>query len=182
VVKCYPGGTSIKQPYGEVFKEVGLSFLAYRGASLLLTGGGEILCTDGYCHYHLPAVVHKMDPGILAQQSDVRCKRGRLGVIMLSPAAHTSKGLAKAFVSSAGGKGPENRDTPTPLSCAQSQGESLKLESTTSYLEPQGGEQLQEKVGVNPLYSNKDFGVNLSANSNHFNDLLQCRSNSIPEI
>jgi len=25
---------------------------------------------------------------------------------MLSPAAHTSKGLAKAFVSSAGGKGP----------------------------------------------------------------------------
>jgi hypothetical protein len=31
------------------------------------------------------------------------------------PAAHTSKGLAKAFVSSAGGKGPENRDTPAPL-------------------------------------------------------------------
>src|SRR5215207_9654441 len=31
-------------------------------------------------------------------------------------AAHTSKGLAKAFVSSAGGKGPENRDTPAPLS------------------------------------------------------------------
>src|SRR5829696_3730237 len=41
----------------------------------------------------------------LAQQSDVRCKRGRLGVIMIAPAAHTSKGLAKAFVSSAGGQG-----------------------------------------------------------------------------
>ena len=26
---------------------------------------------------------------------------------MVAPAAHTSKGLAKAFVSSAGGKGPE---------------------------------------------------------------------------
>ena len=26
---------------------------------------------------------------------------------MIAPAAHTSKGLAKAFVSSAGGKGPE---------------------------------------------------------------------------
>jgi len=49
----------------------------------------------------------RQDPGILAQQSDVRCKRGRLGVIMIAPAAHTSKGLAKAFVSSAGGKGPE---------------------------------------------------------------------------
>src|SRR5829696_10201880 len=35
---------------------------------------------------------------------------------MIAPAAHTSKGLAKAFVSSAGGKGPENRDTPAPLS------------------------------------------------------------------
>src|SRR5215216_6220657 len=58
----------------------------------------------------------RQDPGILAQQSDVRCKRGRLGVIMIAPAAHTSKGLAKAFVSSAGGKGPENRDTPAPLS------------------------------------------------------------------
>jgi hypothetical protein len=34
---------------------------------------------------------------------------------MIVPAAHTSKGLAKAFVSSAGGKGPENRDTPAPL-------------------------------------------------------------------
>ena len=34
---------------------------------------------------------------------------------MVAPAAHTSKGLAKAFVSSAGGKGPENRDTPAPL-------------------------------------------------------------------
>src|SRR5215213_8671359 len=32
---------------------------------------------------------------------------------MITPAAYTSKGLAKAFVSSAGGKGPENRDTPT---------------------------------------------------------------------
>src|SRR5215211_5949246 len=60
-----------------------------------------------------------MDRGILAQQSDVRCKRGRLGVIMIAPAAHTSKGLAKALVSSAGGKGPENRDTLAPLSCAQ---------------------------------------------------------------
>jgi len=49
----------------------------------------------------------RQDPGILAQQSDVRCKRGRLGGIMIAPAAHTSKGLAKAFVSSAGGKGPE---------------------------------------------------------------------------
>jgi hypothetical protein len=39
---------------------------------------------------------------------------------MIAPAAHTSKGLAKAFVSSAGGKGPENRDTPALLSCAQS--------------------------------------------------------------
>ena len=48
-----------------------------------------------------------MDRGILAQQSDVRCKGGRLGVIIIAPAAHTSKGLAKAFVSSAGGKGPE---------------------------------------------------------------------------
>jgi hypothetical protein len=47
------------------------------------------------------------DTGILAQQSDVRCKRGRLGVIMIAPAAQTFKGLAKAFVSSAGGKGPE---------------------------------------------------------------------------
>src|SRR5215204_105631 len=59
-----------------------------------------------YCHY-LPAVVHKMDPSIIAQQSDVRCKRGRLCIILIAPAAHTSKGLAKAFVSSAGGKGPE---------------------------------------------------------------------------
>ena len=57
------------------------------------------------CHY-LPAVVHN-GPGILAQQSDVRCKRGRLGGIMIAPAAQTSKGLAKAFVSSAGGKGPD---------------------------------------------------------------------------
>jgi hypothetical protein len=48
-----------------------------------------------------------MDRGILAQQSDVCCKRGRLGVIMIAPAAQTSKGLAKAFVSSAGGKGPD---------------------------------------------------------------------------
>jgi hypothetical protein len=104
--------------------------------------------------------------------------------MMIAPAAHTSKGLAKAFVSSAGGKGPENRDTPTPLSCAQSQGESLKLESTTIYLEPQGeeGGRLQEKVGVNPLYSNRCFGVNLRAYSNHFNDLLQCCGNSIPDI
>jgi hypothetical protein len=57
----------------------------------------------------------RQDPGILAQQSDVRCKRGRLCVILIAPAAHTSKGLAKAFVSSAGGKGPENRETPAPL-------------------------------------------------------------------
>src|SRR5215210_7104790 len=34
-------------------------------------------------------------------------KRGRGGVIMIAPAAQTSKGLAKAFVISAGGKGPE---------------------------------------------------------------------------
>jgi hypothetical protein len=38
---------------------------------------------------------------------------------MIAPAAQTFKGLAKAFVSSAGGKGPENRDTPALLSCAQ---------------------------------------------------------------
>jgi hypothetical protein len=49
----------------------------------------------------------RQDPGILAQQSDLRCKRGRLCVILIAPAAHTSKGLAKAFVSSAGGKGPD---------------------------------------------------------------------------
>jgi hypothetical protein len=48
-----------------------------------------------------------MDRGILAQQSDVRCKRERQSVIMIAPVTHTSKGLAKAFVSSAGGKGPE---------------------------------------------------------------------------
>jgi len=63
----------------------------------------------------------RQDPGILAQQSDVRCKRGRLGVIMISPAAYTSKGLAKAFVSSAGGKGLEllslQIKLPAPLSC-----------------------------------------------------------------
>src|SRR5215216_981722 len=53
----------------------------------LLTDGGEIPYTDGYCH-SLPAVAHKMDPGILAQQSDVRCKRGRLGVIMMAPVAY----------------------------------------------------------------------------------------------
>jgi len=55
----------------------------------LLTGGGENLreTTMDYCHCHLPAVVHKMDPGILAQQSDVRCKRGRRGVIMIAPVA-----------------------------------------------------------------------------------------------
>src|SRR5215218_2525636 len=41
----------------------------------------------------------RTDTGILAQQSDVCCKRGRLGVIMIVPAAHTFKGLAKAFVS-----------------------------------------------------------------------------------
>ena len=55
----------------------------------------------------LPPRRRPMDRGILAQQSDVRCKRGRLGVILIAPAAHTSKGLAQAFVSSAGGKGPE---------------------------------------------------------------------------
>ena len=49
----------------------------------------------------------RQDAGILAQQSDVRCKRGWLYVILIAPAAHTSKGLAKAFVSSVGGKGPE---------------------------------------------------------------------------
>jgi hypothetical protein len=82
--------------------------------------GGETLYTNGYCHY-LPAVV-QAGPRHLstAQQSDVSFKRGRLGVIMIAPAAHTiSKGLAKAFVSSAGGKGLETRDTPAPLSCAQ---------------------------------------------------------------
>jgi hypothetical protein len=57
-----------------------------------------------------------MDRGILAQQSDVRCKGGWLGVILIAPAAYTSKGLAKAFVSRTGGKGPENRDTPASLS------------------------------------------------------------------
>src|SRR5215207_4184977 len=39
----------------------------------LLMSGGETLYTNGYCHY-LPAVVHKMDTGSLAQQSDVSCK------------------------------------------------------------------------------------------------------------
>ena len=63
----------------------------------------------------LPPRHRPMDRGILAQQSDVRCKRRWLGVIMIAPAAHTSKGLAKAFVSSAGGTGPENRDTLAPL-------------------------------------------------------------------
>jgi hypothetical protein len=44
--------------------------------------------------------------------------------------------------------------------------------SVQAAVEPQGGgEQLQEKVGVNPLYSNRGFGVNLSADSKHFNDL-----------
>ena len=57
----------------------------------------------------------RQDPGILAQQSDVRCKRGRLCIILIAPAAHTSKGLAKSLVSSAGGKGPENWDTPAPI-------------------------------------------------------------------
>src|SRR5215208_2599921 len=47
----------------------------------------------------LPPRRRPMDRGILAQQSDVRCKRGRLGVIVITPAAHTFKGLAKAFVS-----------------------------------------------------------------------------------
>jgi hypothetical protein len=55
----------------------------------------------------LPPRRRPMDRGILAQQSDIRCKRGRLGIIMIVSAAHTSKGLAKAFVSSAGAKGPE---------------------------------------------------------------------------
>src|SRR5215213_9243025 len=63
----------------------------------------------------LPPRRRPMDRGFLAQQSDVRCKRGRLSVIMITPAAHTFKGLAKAFVSSAGGTGPENRDTLAPL-------------------------------------------------------------------
>src|SRR5829696_9731969 len=73
---------------------------------------------DPYTDWLLPLPPRRrpMDRGILAQQSDVRCKRGRLGGIMIAPAAHTSKGLAKAFVASAGGKGPENRDTPAPLS------------------------------------------------------------------
>ena len=66
-----------------------------------------------YCHY-LPAVV-QAGPSILAQQSDVRCKRGRLCVILIAPAAHTSKGLAKSLVSSAGGKGPEYPSSPAPL-------------------------------------------------------------------
>src|SRR5215203_4441285 len=87
----------------------------YAGASLIVRQRSEVgskqaegrtYATNGLLPL-LPAVVHKMDTGILAQQSDVRCKRGRLGVIMNSPAAHTSKGLAKSFVSSAGGKGPE---------------------------------------------------------------------------
>ena len=38
---------------------------------------------------------------------------------MIASAAHTSKGLAKAFVSSAGGKRPEYPRSPAPLSCAQ---------------------------------------------------------------
>ena len=59
----------------------------------------------------------RMDTGILAQQSDVRCKRGWLGIIMIAPAAHTSKELAKAFVSSAGGKGPDSFfNSPGPFS------------------------------------------------------------------
>ena len=115
-------------------------FLRAEERAWLLTGGGEILCTDGYCHYHLPAVVHKMDPSIIAQQSDVRCKRGRLGVILIAPAAHTSKGLAKAFVSSAGGKGagepgysgplilrPEPRRCPLTCSGSRSKAQGLQL-------------------------------------------------------
>ena len=83
----------------------GLLFTCTRGAWLPRNRRrGAPIHSMAYCHY-LPAVVHKMDPGILAQQSDVSCKRGRLGVIMIAPAANTSKGLAKAFVSSAGGKG-----------------------------------------------------------------------------
>jgi hypothetical protein len=68
----------------------------------------------------------------------------------------------------------------TTSSPFEPQAGNLKLESITPYLEPQGGEQLQEKVGVNPLYSNIGFGVNLSAYSNHFNDLLQRRGYLIP--
>src|SRR5215210_6715404 len=61
----------------------------------------------------------RQDTGILAQQSDVRCKRGRLGVIMIAPAAHTSKGLAKAFVSSAGARGRRTGILRPLLSCTQ---------------------------------------------------------------
>src|SRR5215216_6909403 len=101
-----PSFTAPAAPYFHLRR--GLLLSCARGARLAPNRRrGEPTRPMGYCHYHLPAVVHKMDPGILAQQSDVRCKRGRLGVIMNSPAAHTSKGLAKSFVSSAGGKGPE---------------------------------------------------------------------------
>jgi hypothetical protein len=77
----------------------------------LLTGGGET--RSGYTITSPPS--SRQDPGILAQQSDVRCKIGRLYIILIAPAAHTSKGLAKSLVSSAGGKGPEYPGSPAPL-------------------------------------------------------------------
>src|SRR5215213_7142217 len=66
----------------------GLLFSCTRGARLAPNRRRGDPCTDCYCHYHLPAVVHKMDTGILAQQSDVRCKRGRLCVILMAPVAY----------------------------------------------------------------------------------------------
>src|SRR5215216_3231230 len=95
----------------------------------------------------------RTDTGILAQQSDVRCKRRWLGVIMIAPAAHTSKGLAKAFVSSAGGKGPEllslqTKKLPAPLSCAQRREVAPRTpaRSGIGYKMSSGGEQLKGRT------------------------------------
>jgi hypothetical protein len=70
----------------------------------------------------------------------------------------------------------------TVLLPRQTTGREFKVGVNSTLPRTTGGEQLQEKVGVNPLYSNKDFGVNLRADSKHFNDLLQCRSKPIPDI
>src|SRR5919107_5549092 len=106
---CSPGGSLLPSTPGPSLTE------RPEPQGWLLTGGGENL-RDQWTIAITSPPSSRQDPGILAQQSDVRCKRGRLCVILIAPAAHTSKGLAKAFVSSAGGKGPENRDTPAPLS------------------------------------------------------------------
>ena len=56
---------------------------------------------------------------------------------MISPAAHTSKGLAKAFVSSAGGKGPEYPPSPTPL-IVRPEARGYPLRSSVPQLKAQG--------------------------------------------